>query len=200
MSFILKRHNGVMQRRNQIPIVIKGIVLSILIIIGMFPFEGRVRAQSGPGQVAVSLKFFPVQVIAVSPTDKIADFSDVSQIDSITDAYTIKRDHLMISSSEGFQVTVESGDASLSHVSEVEAEVVLRIEKEVVAQSDTIPFFSTDSAQLIASSSRGMILKFNVTYDGSPFLSDTRSVGGNRVIENLKEFYNSNIIYTITTR
>lgn len=189
-----------MQRRNPIPIVVKGIILSVLIMIGMFPFEGRVRAQSGPGQVAVSLKFLPVQVIAVSPTDKIADSSDVSQIDSITDVYFIQRDHLMISSSEGFQVTVESGDASLFQVSEAETEVVLRIEKEIVDQSDAIPFFSTDSAQLIASSSRGMILKFKVTYDSSPSLSDTRSVGGDRVIENLEEFYNSNIIYTITTR
>lgn len=189
-----------MQRIDPVPIAVRGIILSVLIMIGMLSFAGRAFAQAGSGQVAVNLKFLPVQVIEMIAMEKTENFSDVPQADFTTDAYTIQKDYLVISSSEGFQLTVESGDSSLSHVGEAETEVVLKIEKEVVSQSDTIPYFSTELAPLIASSTRGKILKFNVTYDNSSSLSAHHSVDELRTIDNFEEFYNSNIIYTITTR
>jgi hypothetical protein len=129
------------------------------------------EAQSRSGDVTVNIRFLPVQTIAVKTSKKVTEPLYASTGDYEQGLLVIRDDHLVLFSSEGFQVSVTA----------VEDHFVI----------DT---------PIIESEDGGRELKLNIAYDNRVTGSEVMYFDKYIKVDGMETVYTEIVTYTITTR
>lgn len=155
-----------------IEITTKGSLLAALLASFLLLSVQLSEAQSASAQVTVSIRFLPVQTIAVNSSEKVADLLYASTGDPGNEESVTHEEHLIVFSSGGFQINAE----------------------------DDFTMLSTAPSFLIASSGGGRDLDYNLSCDNPAPGSSEKSINRDIRKEQPEADHTAAITYTITTK
>ena len=160
--------------------------------------------QSKSANVTVNIILHPIQTIAVNTSQQDVSLQYINIQDYEEGVSTTLDDHLLVTSTGGFQVNVastqenfiQSGSDKTIPVSDVLIRATKGSDNNLTPVFDNV-FLSTNPESLIRSETGGMDLKYNVTYDNT--------AGGSEKYVNMtsgdsEAVFFSEVTYTITSK
>ncbi len=150
-------------------------VLSLIAVVTVALFAGKVNAQSTSDQVTLNIKLNPVYTLVVDGGQKTVDLVYSTRDNYGNGVSETKANHLVVYSTGGFEVKVKvAGDFTATGGKTIAANTVsvLASNGDLDANNPITPSYSdvslsTADTRLLSSDQGGVDHKFNVTYKGA---------------------------------
>lgn len=200
----LKKHFKQITLKNKSQMKTKNVLIAAVILISSVLSVSGVFAQTSTNsdQVTLNIKLTPLQTITVNPANTDVNIEYKTIDDYSTGKSTPQEDHLVVFSTGGFQVKVntngdlKNGDKSIEST-DVLVSAAYGSKKNDAAEFTVATGLSQNGHTLLTSTKGGRDLKFNVTYDNTAAGKKDAYILAEKAHGKNETVYTTKVTYTI---